>query len=363
MNRLTALGTAFLVMTLTGCATTQGNASDPFEGFNRKVFIFNDKLDQVALKPAAKAYRAVLPSFVQTGVGNFFSNLGDVWTGINNVLQGKVGDGATDFLRFALNSTLGLAGLFDISSDAGIPKHKEDFGQTLGKWGVVSGPYLVLPLLGSSTVRDTAALPLDFKGDIWSYQDPVYIRNIGMGVRVVDARASVLDATDLIESAALDRYVFVRDAFLQRRESRVNDGGAGRHRGNVNSEKNSGQDGKDSYVPAGPTPEVSTEEKPAAKSELQNDLKSDTTSDANSNAHSIDLTAPTPLVSPSAPAHSSLAPPTSASTSSTSSNTLLNNNVRPANTGVYEGMKPASSRHFGWEQFVAFRAPAETLMP
>lgn len=223
MKHALRLAVVALATALGGCATTN-NSRDPLEGFNRTMFGFNDKVDQVALKPAAQAYRTVLPNFVQTGVGNFFSNLGDVWTGINNILQGKINDGVTDFGRFTINSTFGIFGLVDLSSDAGIPKHKEDFGQTLGKWGIGPGPYLVLPLLGSSTLRDAAALPLDFKGDLWSYTRPVNVRNIGTGVRLLDARAAVLDASDLIEGAALDRYEFVRDAFLQRRQSRINDG-------------------------------------------------------------------------------------------------------------------------------------------
>lgn len=258
-----------LAVALGGCASTNGNPKDPFEGFNRGVFTFNDKVDQVALKPAAQAYRAITPTFVQIGVANFFGNLGDVWTGVNNVLQGKVGDGVSDFMRFAVNSVLGLGGVLDISSEAGLPKHKEDFGQTLGKWGVASGPYVVLPLLGSSTLRDTAALPLDFKGDLWSYKDPVNVRNIGTGVRLLDARAAVLDASDLIEGAALDRYEFVRDAYLQRRESRVNDGEARRSKGNSTApghKPDSARPGKDmekdSYVPAGPTPEAPADGKP-----------------------------------------------------------------------------------------------------
>lgn len=201
-----------------------GNPADPLERFNRNIFIFNDKVDQVVLQPAAKVYRRIVPNFVQIGVGNFFGNLGDVWTGVNNVLQGKVTDGVTDFMRFAFNTTLGLGGVIDISSAAGMPKHREDFGQTLGRWGVGSGAYIVLPLLGPSTIRDTAALPLDFKGDLWSYVDPVSLRNSGTAVRLLDARASVLDASDLLEGAALDRYEFVRDAYLQRRQNRINDG-------------------------------------------------------------------------------------------------------------------------------------------
>ena len=255
MKHVTRIAAVTVAIALSGCASMNGNQKDPFEGFNRTMFTFNDKVDQVALKPAAQAYRAVVPGFVQTGVGNFFGNLGDVWTGVNNILQGKVGDGVSDFMRFAVNTVLGIGGVLDISSAAGIPKHKEDFGQTLGKWGVGSGPYIVLPLLGSSTVRDTAALPLDFKGDLWSYKDPVSVRNTGTGIRLLDARAQVLDASDLIEGAALDRYEFVRDAFLQRRESRVNDGEAPRDRGNSTAPGKNSEADKDGYVPAGPTPE------------------------------------------------------------------------------------------------------------
>lgn len=216
-----ALGATAL---LSGCATGP-NPRDPYESFNRKMFTFNDTVDKVALKPAATAYKKVLPTFVQTGVNNFFGNLSDLWTGANNLLQGKGKDGMTDLARFGLNSTLGLLGTIDIGSDVGLQKHNEDFGQTLGAWGVQSGPYLMLPLLGPSTVRDTAALPLDFKGDLLSYKEPVYIRNVGIAVRAVDQRAALLDASNLVEEAALDRYEFIRDGFLQRRESRVNDGG------------------------------------------------------------------------------------------------------------------------------------------
>jgi phospholipid-binding lipoprotein MlaA len=208
---------------LAGCATP-ANPRDPFEKFNRSMFAFNDAVDRVALKPAATAYKETLPSFVQTGVNNFFGNLSDAWTGVNNLLQGKGQDGMSDITRFALNSTFGLAGVLDIASEAGLQKHNEDFGQTLGIWGIPSGPYLMLPLLGPSTVRDTAALPVDFQADIWTYKEPVNWRNVGIGMRAVDQRASVLDASNLMEEAALDRYEFIRDGYLQRRESRVYDG-------------------------------------------------------------------------------------------------------------------------------------------
>jgi len=212
----TALG---LTLLLAGCAGP--NPRDPYENFNRAMFTFNDTVDTYALKPAATAYHTVLPSFVQTGVNNFFGNLADAWTGINNLLQGHGEAGMSDVTRFALNSTLGIAGLLDIASEAGLPKHKEDFGQTLGTWGVPSGPYLMLPLLGPSTVRDAVVLPIDIKGDIWGYKEPVYIRNSGTALRAIDQRAGLLDASTLLEDAALDRYEFIRDSFLQRRESQI----------------------------------------------------------------------------------------------------------------------------------------------
>jgi phospholipid-binding lipoprotein MlaA len=224
MMRVIRMIVAFaLAMALVGCASTT-NPKDPLEGFNRAMFTFNDKLDKVALKPAASAYQSTLPSFVQTGVGNFFGNIGDVWTAVNNLLQGKVADGFSDIARVAINTTLGLVGLIDIGTEAGFQKHKEDFGQTLAKWGVGPGPYIVLPLLGPSTLRDTVALPVDFKGDLWLYQDPVRVRNTGSVIRIIDKRAALLDAGNLIEDAALDPYQFVRDAYLQRRLSQIYDG-------------------------------------------------------------------------------------------------------------------------------------------
>jgi phospholipid-binding lipoprotein MlaA len=226
MTRLvTRLCLFALVCALTGCATSAQNPRDPFENFNRAVFDFNDKVDEVALKPAAEAYQSVTPSFVQTGVGNFFGNIGDIWTSVNNLLQGKISDGLSDVMRVMVNSTVGLAGLIDVASDAGLPKHKEDFGQTLGRWGVPTGPYVVLPVLGPSTLRDTAALPVDISGDLWTYKRPVRWRNAGVVLRVVDQRAALLNATDLLEAAALDRYEFIRDGYMQQRENSVFDNG------------------------------------------------------------------------------------------------------------------------------------------
>ncbi|WP_229418096.1 VacJ family lipoprotein [Massilia sp. Root351] len=234
--------------TLTGCAGP--NPRDPYEGFNRSMFKFNDAVDQAALKPAATAYKNVLPTFVQTGVNNFFGNLSDVWSAANGFMQGKGEQGMSDVMRVALNSTFGLLGVLDIASEAGLQKHNEDFGQTLGYWGVQSGPYLMLPLLGPSTVRDTVALPLDIKADPWGYKDPVNVRNIGSVTRVIDKRAGLLDATSLMEEAALDRYEFVRDSFLQARESKVFNGESGPRGGKGADKKEDKQEDKPAAKPA-----------------------------------------------------------------------------------------------------------------
>ena len=221
---LARIGLALAIAASVSACATGTNPRDPLEGYNRAMFKFNDTVDQVALKPVATAYKKVTPSFVQTGVGNFFGNLSDVWSAVNNLLQGKGEAGLQDVVRVSMNSTFGIFGLIDIASQAGVPKHNEDFGQTLGWYGVQPGPYVMLPLLGPSTVRDTAALPLDITGDPWRYKDPAYVRNIGTVTRVVDKRAALLDATNLMEAAALDRYEFIRDGFLQARESKVFDG-------------------------------------------------------------------------------------------------------------------------------------------
>lgn len=221
MNPIKSIITMILALVLSGCATS--NPKDPFENFNRVMFNFNDALDQAAVKPAAEAY-SNLPSFVQTGVSNFFGNLNDVWTGANNFMQGKIEEGLSDVMRVTLNTTMGLGGLLDIGSEAGLAKHNEDFGQTLGKWGVASGPYVVLPVFGPSTLRDTVVYPLDMEANPWHHVRPVHTRTIGSVVRAVDIRAQVLNASSLVEDAALDRYQFIRDAYLQRRQNRVYDG-------------------------------------------------------------------------------------------------------------------------------------------
>ena len=207
-----------------GCATQNPTSpQDPYEGFNRKVYSFNETVDSNVLKPVAQAYTKATPSFVRTGVGNFFGNIGDAWSCVNNLLQGKPAEGAEDFSRVMINSFIGVFGLFDVATEAGIPKHNEDFGQTLGKWGVGPGPYVVIPFIGPSTVRDTAALPADYLADPWGYVYPVHTRNAGYAIRIVNRRASLLEGEKLVYGAALDRYQFMRDAYLQRRKNLVND--------------------------------------------------------------------------------------------------------------------------------------------
>jgi phospholipid-binding lipoprotein MlaA len=258
-NMMTSLRTLALAAgacaALAGCATPS-NPQDPLEKINRATFAFNDAVDRVALKPAATAYQKVLPGFVQTGVNNFFGNLSDAWSSANNLMQGKGEEGTTDFMRFALNSTFGIVGILDIASEAGLQKHNEDFGQTLGVWGIPSGPYLMLPLLGPSTVRDTAALPADFWADPWTTVDPVNVRNIGIGVRAIDQRASILEASNLFEEAALDRYEFIRDGFLQRRQSRVFDGESGPAKDEPTGEANPAPASNTQVVPEPASPET-----------------------------------------------------------------------------------------------------------
>ena len=199
-----------------GCASgPNAHPSDPFEPFNRGVTTFNEKVDEAVLKPVATAYRDVTPQPVRTGVTNFFGNLGDAWSFVNNLLQARGLEAYESLVRFGTNTVFGLGGLLDIASEAGIARHKQDFGLTLGRWGVPTGPYLVLPLLGPSTVRDTAALPVDAFGDpVWQV-DPVSARNSLYALRIVDKRASLLRAGDMLDAAALDSYSFTRDAYLQ----------------------------------------------------------------------------------------------------------------------------------------------------
>lgn len=207
---------------LSGCATTQ--RPDPLESLNRATFAFNEKVDQYVIAPPARVYRDTVPSVVRKGVTNFFNNLRDAWSAINLMLQGRPADGIQDAMRFSVNTVLGFGGLLDWGREIGLQPHYEDFGQTLGRWGVGPGAYLVLPILGPSTLRDTAALPLDFKASVELYVDDIPVRNSLIGLRIVNTRADLLSASQLLEDIALDKYLFVRDAYLQRRRSLIYDG-------------------------------------------------------------------------------------------------------------------------------------------
>jgi phospholipid-binding lipoprotein MlaA len=208
---------------LGGCAT-QGN-KDPLEPMNRGIYKFNDTVDKAAIKPVAGAYKAVVPSPVRTGVNNFFSNLGTVVTLINNLLQLKLDKAMTDAGRLAINTTFGIAGLIDVASMDGVEKNNEDFGQTLAYWGWENSTYVVLPLLGPSTLRDTGGLVVDS-----AFFDPIYYvedvpaRNSALALKFLDRRSQYLPASDLLDEAALDPYAFMRDAYLQRRNSQAHDG-------------------------------------------------------------------------------------------------------------------------------------------
>lgn len=225
MKKLRAIVLVATLANISGCATTN---KDPLEGFNRGIYKFNDVADRYAMKPVAKAYKAVAPSPVRTGISNFFSNLGTLTTVVNDLLQLKFAQAFSDAGRFVINTTFGVAGLIDVASMDNIPKHHEDFGQTLGYWGMGSGAYLVLPILGPSTVRDASGLVIDT-----ATSDPIqYLHNTGhirtynqvRMVQLLDIRTRLLDATDLVDNASIDPYAFMRDAYLQRRASLIQDG-------------------------------------------------------------------------------------------------------------------------------------------
>ena len=215
---------AAALLLLGGCAST-GNPRDPFEPVNRGIYKFNDHADNLLIKPVAELYRGrMIPEFVRTGISNFFSNINDVIVALNSLLQGKVTQAALDVSRITVNTTIGLLGVLDVATDMGLEKHNEDFGQTLGYWGFGSGPYLVLPFLGPSSVRDGIGLIGDIYSDPRSYIDPVRTRNQVFALGFVNRRSELLEAGRLLEAAALDPYDFLRDAYLQRRRNLVYDG-------------------------------------------------------------------------------------------------------------------------------------------
>ena len=211
---------AALLISLSGPAVAASDA-DPLEPINRVTFTFNDYLDRYLLKPVAKGYRKVTPDFAERGISNFFDNLGEPWNILNNLLQGKPGDAGSDSLRLLVNTTVGLFGFIDIGSRIGLERHDEDLGQTLGVWGVDSGPYLVLPLLGPSTVRDGIARIPSIYISATDEVDHDRTRYSLRALDVVSFRADLLDKERII---AGDRYTFIRDAFLQNRKFKVNDG-------------------------------------------------------------------------------------------------------------------------------------------
>jgi phospholipid-binding lipoprotein MlaA len=216
---------ALSLLLLGGCATgPNANPRDPIEPFNRGMSQFNDGVDILVLKPVATVYKTVMPHLVRTGVSNFFNNISDIGSFFNNLLQLKPQASADMLLRVGVNTFFGMAGVFDLASDVGIERHPEDFGQTLGRWGVGAGPYLVLPLLGPSTLRDATALVVDYKGDVTGYVDPVASRAALNGLRIVNTRANLLQLGTMLDEAALDKYSFSRDVYLQRRRSLVADG-------------------------------------------------------------------------------------------------------------------------------------------
>jgi phospholipid-binding lipoprotein MlaA len=218
-----------LIGVMVGCASIPAGVApsphDPWEPFNRSVFEFNEGLDTYLLKPVVAGYRFVLPEFVRDGIYNFFSNYSDIYTALQNLLQGKPDYAFSDLMRVVVNTTFGLGGLIDMATPGGLPKHKEDWGQTFGVWGIPSGPYVVLPFFGPSSVRDTFGTAADLESDyLFRLLPDVALRNSLTGLRVVNARNTYYEAGDLLDGAAIDKYSFVRDAYIQRRAYQINEG-------------------------------------------------------------------------------------------------------------------------------------------
>lgn len=227
-RRVPAAPLALALLLLSGCAHVGQNAPasdvDPWENWNRKVFRFNEALDENVLKPVATAYTEVVPQPVRTGVHNFFGNVADAWSAVNNLLQGKPANGLHDVMRVGTNTVFGFGGLLDIASEAGLHAQREDLGQTLGRWGFAPGPYVVWPVLGPSTVRESVALPLDRYATASTLFSDTPTKVSLLTLELVDTRASLLGATRVLDDIALDKYSFVRGAYLQRRQSLVYDG-------------------------------------------------------------------------------------------------------------------------------------------
>ena len=221
---ITSLSLLLVSSALCGCASTNHNPKDPFESFNRKVYQFNDTVDKAVVKPVAKGYNVVVPVPAKMMLSNFFSNLHDVIVAVNDLLQFKLVHAISDTGRIAVNTTVGLYGLVDIASVVGLEKHDEDFGQTLGRWGLGIGPYLMLPLLGPSSVRDSVGLSVDSRTSLMRKVRHIDTRNEASAINLLGKRASLLDQESVLDEASIDRYTFIRDAYLQHRQSLVYDG-------------------------------------------------------------------------------------------------------------------------------------------
>jgi len=223
-TRLRAAALALSLLALAGCASgPHAHPDDPLEPYNRSMTRFNEAVDAALLKPVATMYQQATPAPVRTGVSNFFANLGDAWSFVNNTLQLHAEGALASFFRFNINTVMGLGGLLDVATEMGIDSYKQDFGLTLGRWGMPPGPYVVLPILGPSTVRDTLALPVDWQGNPLAHVESVPVRNSLYALRAVDARANLLRAGEVLDGAALDKYSFTRDVFLQVRQQRTED--------------------------------------------------------------------------------------------------------------------------------------------
>ena len=223
-QRRVAVALSFTVALLSGCATTQSRV-DPFEPWNRAMLQVNDVVDGNFVKPIAEAYVKVTPEPIRTGISNFFGNIEDLFIGINNVLEGNGNRAGDDFGRVLLNSTFGLGGIFDLASMMGIEKHNQDFGITFGKWGFPQGPYFFVPLFGPTTLRDgTGTAIRAYLGPTTYIFGNIPVRNTIWGIGAVDARAQALGAESMVDSAALDRYRFIRNAYLRARRYQVYDG-------------------------------------------------------------------------------------------------------------------------------------------
>ncbi len=222
-SRFSVISMMVLVFLLSSCSTTGSSKNDPLEPMNRAIFQFNEVVDDNIFEPVAKTYKYITPDPVETGVSNFFSNIGEVSTIANDVFQFKFKQAGYDFLRFSINTTIGVLGIFDVATSVGLKKNNEDFGQTLGYWGIPQGPYLVLPFFGASTFRDAPGLYADMQISPIHQLDNEEELTLN-ALNAISTRARLLRATKILDTAAKDKYIFIRESYLQKRESMVNDG-------------------------------------------------------------------------------------------------------------------------------------------